>query len=133
MEELNSDLGKQSHWSWYIIPTNKNSRQFGDAFKLTFQEATAYLSDRTLRDHYVRFMSRVVKRLDDGIPPRALLMSDVDVRKTYESAVLFKRVALEENAHLVTGVTEAVIQRLQGYVHKKEPFALFANIIKKAK
>ncbi len=39
MKEMNSNQGKQGHWSWYIMPTNKGSRQFNNKFKLTRHRA----------------------------------------------------------------------------------------------
>jgi uncharacterized protein (DUF1810 family) len=129
MKELNNVKGKQSHWSWYIIPTTKGSRQFNDTFRLSPKDAVDYLSDTTLREHYVHFMLRVAKRLDEGMHPRALLMSTVDVRKTYDSAVLFKRVSKKRNDMVVYAITEAVIARLKPYMNERPPMAaLFADL-----
>lgn len=117
MKELNSDHGKQSHWSWYIIPIHRGSRQFADTFRLTPKDAVDYLSDPTLRDHYVRFMLAVSKRLDTGVDPCFLLMSIVDVRKTYDSAVFFKRVSKRTNDTTIREITGAVIRRLKPFMY----------------
>ena len=136
MKELNSKKGKQGHWSWYIFPTNKGSRQFNDKFKLSPTEVKLYLSNPMLRDHYARFMLKVSKRLDDGMDPRTLLMSNVDVRKTYDSAQLFKRVANKTKDVPIYIITKAVILRLNPYIRKlnqekekrKPMMALFSQL-----
>ena len=118
MKEMNSNQGKQGHWSWYIMPTNKGSRQFNNKFKLTPTDAVVFLSDPLLRENYVHFMLKVSKRLDDGMDPQTLLMSNVDVRKTFDSATFFKRISKKTNDMVVYAVTNAVVDRLNPYMRK---------------
>lgn len=84
---------KTGHWSWYVFPTDKASRAFGNLFKLSDQEAIAYMQDKTLHNRYVRFMREVSRQLNQGVDARTLLMSNVDVRKAHDSAALFERLA----------------------------------------
>ena len=85
---------KIGHWSWYIMPTNKGSRAHQNKFKLSNnQNLINYIHNKILRSHYIEFMETVYQQLTNGIDPEILLMSKVDVRKAYESAVLFKRVS----------------------------------------
>jgi hypothetical protein len=81
-------------------------------------------------------MLKVSKRLDDGMDPRTLLMSNVDVRKTYDSAQLFKRVANKTKDVPIYIITKAVILRLNPYIRKlnqekekrKPMMALFSQL-----
>ena len=106
---------KTGHWSWYVFPTDKPSRVFKNRFRLTPSITRMYLADETLRTNYVRIMRAVVEQLDRGAYPRNLLMSDVDVHKTRDSARLFRSVALTVNDLDLLRVTEHVLSHLDPY------------------
>lgn len=135
MNELKSDKGKQGHWSWYIFPTNKGSRQFGNMFKLTNSEAKEYIANKYLRNHYIQFMSTVSTQLDKGMHPRDLLMSNVDVRKTFNSATLFKKISGGNDDDDIRKVTTKIITQLEPYMtkldKKNRQMSFLKNIRKK--
>lgn len=115
---------KTGHWSWYVFPTDKPSRAFQNKFKLSENETQAYLSDRVLRDRYLRFMREVSKQLNDkNVDPRTLLMSNVDVRKVLNSAELFSRFDKE-----IKDATKDVRKRLTAHLSEtsKKPVGMAA-------
>lgn len=108
---------KTGHWSWYVFPTNKPSRAFNNKFALKTDEALAYMDDTVLRKRYVQFMEAVSEQLKRGADPHTLLMSNVDVRKAYDSAVFFKNLAQNNLRYRdVYIATQNVEKRLAPYI-----------------
>lgn len=110
---------KKGHWSWYIFPTDKPSRAFQSQFQLSRADAVLYLSDKTLRERYLTFMREVLAK--KNVDPRTLLMSNVDVRKVYDSAAFFKSVASEIDDRETRDVTNKVMKQLQNHVNRPVP------------
>lgn len=88
---------KTSHWAWYIMPTNKSSRTFGNMFVLQNDEQIkAYISNPLLYNNYITFLTTVIEQLQK-IKPIDLLNSHVDVNKLYDSVSLFNQYASDDN------------------------------------
>lgn len=122
---------KTGHWSWYVFPTDKPSRAFGNMFKLSDPEAIAYMQDKTLHNRYLRFMREVSRQLNQGIDARTLLMSNVDVRKARDSAALFERLAPKHGE--LYQVSQDVRKKLDKQLPAEKPALSFLAQIQKRK
>lgn len=82
---------KESHWAWYIMPTNNKSNTFGYKFALNDEETKEYLFNTTLYSNYLCFMKIVNKQLMNGLHSSQLFVYKMDVIKLYDSVCWFKR------------------------------------------
>lgn len=88
--------GKQSHWIWYVFPqlTGLGSSSAARMFSISGEsEARDYLRDEVLRARLLMASEAVLDRLNDGLPLRRVMGSEIDVLKLVSSLTLFERVA----------------------------------------
>jgi uncharacterized protein (DUF1810 family) len=88
--------GKQSHWIWYVFPqlTGLGSSSAARMFAISGEsEARDYLRDEVLRARLLMASEAVLDRLNDGLPLRRVMGSEIDVLKLVSSLTLFERVA----------------------------------------
>src|SRR5262245_9809543 len=123
---------KQGHWIWYVFPqldglgASSASRTFaidGPA------EAAEYLRDPELRSRLSTILNAVVLRLKSGNTRslRALMGSDLDVRKLVSSLTLFGWVARQlERGETRGEIKEAVIP--QGEILDREAYSSVASL-----
>jgi uncharacterized protein (DUF1810 family) len=83
---------KSSHWIWYIMPQEQNSRQ--NNFRLNIRKAKEYLKLNQdgidLGNNYLEIMKEVEKQLfEKGIQPLVLMGGEPDDRKLTHSVELF--------------------------------------------
>ena len=102
---------KESHWCWYITPTNTTSKSFGDRFVLSTEDTIAFIQNKLLLSHYLVFMHVVSNQLERGIDPGTLLMSKTDAIKVYKSAKWFNKFGSHTNSELFN-VTNRIITML---------------------
>lgn len=103
---------KSSHWIWYVLPITRSSNAFGDRFALSDADhVAAYVTNATLRDHYVAMLQALSAQMDSGVPPNVLLATQTDASKALESARLFKNHSAEdETLYALTSVVEAQLK-----------------------
>lgn len=113
MQALNELLGgaKQTHWIWYMFPTSEPSKSFGHKFALSETETALFLMTPSLCNNYVALMNVVAFQLAQGTDPLKLLMSRVDVVKTYESAKWMNQNCRDRHSD-VRYVTQSVMNQL---------------------
>lgn len=104
---------KQSHWIWYLLPTNDKSKTFGDKFTLSNSEIILFIANPTLSKNYVTLLQSILYQLDNGVHPLRLLMSKIDVIKTYESVSLFERYS--EFCPILKNTTDKIKNHLKSY------------------
>lgn len=114
-KELN-DGKKKSHWSWYILPSNKPSRTFGTKFMLNQSERMLFLTDRTLRYRYYIILKVICEHLKQGKNVLELLMSKKDVMRCYDSALSFYDSAVILNDIKIKDMIETVLLALDPFV-----------------
>ena len=83
---------KQSHWIWYVFPqinlgTSPRSEHF--AIKSP-AEVEAYLTNDTLRTHYLDITTEVLNRMEEGVNPTFLMGGSTDRDKLTSSLTLFE-------------------------------------------
>lgn len=123
LAELQS-TGKRTHWIWYIFPqlSGLGSSSYARAFAIEDQsEARDYLGDDLLRSRLLKATEAVRDRMNESMPLRRVMGSDIDALKLVSSLTLFERVAQRlpsagEHSQFLK-VVEQVLKRAeeQGY------------------
>ena len=105
LDEIRSGA-KTGHWIWYVFPqlAGLGTSALSQTFGLDGEEETMeFLRDRDLRSRLLVIASAVAEQIRTRRAPslRALMGSDVDVRKLVSSLTLFRHVAtkLDEVEH----------------------------------
>lgn len=107
---------KQTHWIWYIIPYDKCSHRFGDLFALSnSKDVNDFANNTYLKNNYITIMSAIYEHLVTiSTEEYDSFISVVDLKKIYESALLFR------NFIDMNNVCDNIISVLKEYVTQQD-------------
>lgn len=119
LHEIVVDNKKSTHWIWYVIPYDKPSRQHDDLFVIKDKEVPLYLQNTQLRNNYIEILDAIFNVLrKTHIDEYNHIMSDIDLKKVYESAILFKKNAVPNRDEDVIDVCDKIITVLTDFIVK---------------
>ena len=117
IHELITHKRKVSHWIWYIIPYHKDSISHGNRFTLSPTDIELYAKNSYLRNNYIFILLLIEKHLKDlQIHQYSRYMSEIDLQKVYESAIVFKKYS--KNSSIKYACNE-ILKCLLPYIERK--------------